>query len=81
MFPALSDAFLLIAKASREDSLDKFIEENDWAFILTHNFPNYKQSIDKPHEIAQNYLKELISQDNSSLTPILQSFNELKNSK
>lgn len=81
IIPALSYAFQLILEADKSDNLDRYLEENDWAFILTHNFPDYKQYIEKPHVLAQNYLKILVSDNRFQLSPIIQSFNELNKLK
>lgn len=81
IIPALTYAFQLILNAYNENNLDKFLEENDWAFTLTYNYPDYINNIDRPQVIAQNYLKKLISDDTSNSSPIIHSFNEINKLK
>ena len=79
IIPALNYAFSLISKEFYEDNIDEFVLENDWAFLLTEEFPEYKYYLDQPYISSQLFVKKMFeSKEGKKELPIFYINDELK---
>lgn len=78
ILPALNYAFSLISKEYSDDNIDEYVLENDWAFILTEEFPEYKNYLDQPYVSAQLFVNKMFRDKGKVELPIFYVHNELK---
>lgn len=78
ILPALNYAFSLISKEYIEENIDEYILENDWAFNLTAEFPEYKNYIEQPYVSAQLFVNKMFKNKGKEDLPIFYVYNELK---
>lgn len=77
IIPALNCAFLELCKQEESGTLDEFVENHEWALIITESYQDWRN--DDTYRSAQNYLMEILSrQGKSCKIPILEAFDELK---
>jgi hypothetical protein len=74
----LNYAFSLILKETEDGNIDEFLKENDWAFIIVNEFPDYVNNIDKPYSNAQLFVNKMFSnKDGVNDLPIFSTLKEL----
>ena len=78
IIPALNYAFSLISKETEDGNIDEFLKENDWAFIIVNEFPDYVNNIDKPYSNAQLFVNKMFSnKEGVNDLPIFSTLKEL----
>lgn len=78
IIPALNYAFSLISKETEEGNIDEFLKENDWAYIIVNEFPDYINNIDKPYSNAQLFVNKMFSNTEGVIDlPIFSTLKEL----
>jgi hypothetical protein len=78
ILPALNYAFSLIAKEFIDENIDEYVLENDWAFNLTEEFPDYKNYLEQPYVSAQLFVNKMFKNKGKEDLPIFYVYNELK---
>ncbi len=77
IIPALNHAFSELCKQFENGNLDEFIENHEWALIITETYEHWNDS--DPYKSAQSYFMQLLEQKGSTIQiPIIEVFNELK---
>lgn len=78
IIPALTQAFTELREQNESGTIEEFKNNYRWAMTLAETYPEYFTK--EPYISAQNYLMQLlVASGSEARTPVLMSFDELKN--
>ena len=78
IIPALSDAFDILMKENKDDNIEEFKLERQWAMILYESYPDFIYDV-SPFTSAQKFLQQILKKSTGkSKIPVLEAFNEIK---
>jgi hypothetical protein len=78
IIPALTDAFDILMKETKDQNIEGFKLEKQWAMILSESYPEFVNDT-HPFTSAQKFLQMILEQSmGKSQIPVLEAFNEIQ---